>query len=140
MLLQEEQKRMALIKTKKGYLIFAIVSFVLSAYGFAGMIDGRGGRHPSPIYFGVLLFICCLFFSYCFLKAQYQKKYKMSFSNFFLGVLSILGGLDFYKSQWSFKYEQPVSKLGAIALLIFGIFLLISELNRYITSRKNEKL
>ena len=64
---------MALIKTKKGYLVFAILSFVLSAYGFAGMLDGRGGRHPSPIYFGVLLFICGVFFSYCYLNSKAKK-------------------------------------------------------------------
>jgi hypothetical protein len=68
---------MGLIKTRKAYLIAAIISFILSIYGFAGILsEGRRGRHASPIYFGVLLLICGGYFLYCYFRSDNSRELK----------------------------------------------------------------
>jgi len=57
-----------------------------------------------------------------------NMKNKISKGSLALGVLCIICGIDFYSSEWSFKYQQPISKIGSISLVIFGIVLLIIEL------------
>jgi membrane protein YdbS with pleckstrin-like domain len=61
---------------------------------------------------------------------QLAKRMKKNISviNLALGALCIISGFDFYSSGWSFKYQQPISKIGAIVLIVFGIVLLIIEL------------
>ena len=66
---------MGLIKTKKGYLFFTIVSFILSIYGFAGMIEGRG-REVSPIYFGCLFLFSGAFFYTAILNKKTNNQLK----------------------------------------------------------------
>lgn len=57
---------MGLKKTRKGYLMWAMVAFLLVPFGFAGMLEGRGGGHPNPIYSGMLCLImgCILLYFY----------------------------------------------------------------------------
>jgi len=68
---REIKRRIALglIKTKKGYLFFAIVCFILSLYGFAGLLEG-GSRDPNPVYFGFILFFSGVYFLYCYFEKR----------------------------------------------------------------------
>ena len=69
-----ENARMGAIKSKKGYLIFAILSFILSVYGFAGMLEGRGENELNPMYAGIMCFcIGCLFLYFYFSKEKNTK-------------------------------------------------------------------
>lgn len=58
-------------------------------------------------------------------------KRKISLGYIALGVLCIFGGRDSYLSEWDFKYQQPGSKIGAIALICFGIAIICVELLKY---------
>jgi uncharacterized membrane protein len=70
---------------------------------------------------------------------RYAMKIKISPINLTLGVLCVISGIDYYSSEWSFKYQQPISKIGAIALIILGILLLIIELCKFIKLKKMSK-
>ena len=54
------------------------------------------------------------------------------------GLLSIYTGIDLYSSGWSSKYQQPISKSGCIALIVFGVVLIINEIVRCIRSKKKK--
>ena len=69
-------------------------------------------------------------------KTLYMKP-KMSRSSIVLGILCVISGIKFYSSEWSFKYEQPISKIGAIAIVNFGIVLLIFEIIKFFKIRKS---
>jgi len=68
-----------------------------------------------------------------------RMKNKISWANIGLGVLSIISGCDFYSTEWCSKYQQPISKIGSGAAIIFGIILLIIELAKFLKLRKNIK-
>lgn len=57
-----------------------------------------------------------------------QKKKKISIGYIALGLLSVWCGIDSYITGWDFKYRQPTSKIGSIALILFGIIILLFEL------------
>jgi hypothetical protein len=58
---------MGLITTKRGYLLWAIVAFLLAAFGFAGMLEGRGGGLMNPLYAELLCFaLGCMFLYFYF--------------------------------------------------------------------------
>jgi uncharacterized membrane protein YidH (DUF202 family) len=63
---------------------------------------------------------------------------NISISTIVTGILCILIGFDGYSKGWSSKYQQPVSELGAIALIAFGIILLVIELVKYLKSKSNK--
>ncbi len=68
-----------------------------------------------------------------------MKKNKTSLGYIVLGILSILCGISTYSSGWDFKYQQPTSKLGSIALICFGVVLLAFEFTKFIKIIINSK-
>jgi len=67
-------------------------------------------------------------------------KHKFSLGYIALGLLCIVGGLGRYSSGWDFKYQQPTSKIGSIALICFGALILLFELAKFIkNSKRNNK-
>ena len=57
--------RTGLIKTKKGYLFWAIFAFLLAPFGFGGILVAKGGR-TDPIYAGISCIVmgCILLYFY----------------------------------------------------------------------------
>ena len=53
--------------------------------------------------------------------------------------MCIFWGIERYSSGWDFKYQQPTSKLGSVALICFGAIILLVELAKFIKCHKNKK-
>lgn len=66
-------------------------------------------------------------------------KNKIAYGYIVLGLLCIVDGIDGYSSGWDFKYQQPRSEIGSIALICFGVIILFFKLARFIKSRKNKQ-
>ncbi len=61
---------MKLINAKTGYLIFALISFVVSVLGFAGLLEGKSPEAPESIHLGLLFLFGGIFLIYCYLRAR----------------------------------------------------------------------
>lgn len=64
-----------------------------------------------------------------------MKKAKVSKWMIAFGLLTISSGYDFYMSGWISKDHQPISKLGAVIVIIFGVAILLGELFNFLKSR-----
>jgi hypothetical protein len=57
------------IKARKGYLFWAVLAFILSAYGFADALAWKGGR-VNPIFAGLFCFALGLMFLYFYFTSR----------------------------------------------------------------------
>jgi hypothetical protein len=60
---------MKLITTKYGYLLFAMIAFIFSAMGFAGLFRMQD-QGANSVYFGALFLSAGVFFLVCFYKRR----------------------------------------------------------------------
>jgi len=66
-------------------------------------------------------------------------KNKISIGYLALGLMCIIWGIENYYSGWDYKYLQPTSKIGSIALICFGVIIIIFELIKFIKNSKKDK-